>query len=128
AAPGPIGLAPPPAAPAPPTRERRPEVPAGLAAVLGRLLAKEPDDRFATPAEVAGVLRPFAEGCDLPKLLVSAGAATTSPDSPAAPVTPGPGTPRQPPPGRGTVRRRQVLLAALAVAVFSLTARAPPRS
>ncbi|NQT39349.1 MAG: hypothetical protein HQ581_17765, partial [Planctomycetes bacterium] len=34
----------------------RPEIPAALAAVVHRMLAKDPDDRFATPAEVAEAL------------------------------------------------------------------------
>jgi serine/threonine protein kinase len=52
-----------------PIREARSEVPAGLAAVLDRMLAKEPAARQAFPAEVATALQPFAAGCDLPKLL-----------------------------------------------------------
>jgi hypothetical protein len=55
-------------APAPPLRERRGDVPAGLAAVLARMLAKEPGDRFATPAEVAAALAPFTAGCTLARL------------------------------------------------------------
>jgi|GEM_PF-1449173 len=37
----------------------RPEVPAELAAVLAKMLAKEPERRFQTPAEVALALAPF---------------------------------------------------------------------
>ncbi|MBC8873120.1 MAG: protein kinase [Planctomycetes bacterium] len=51
--------------PVPPIQERRKEVPAELVHVIDRMLAKEPDDRYATPAEVADVLRPFAEEADL---------------------------------------------------------------
>ncbi len=36
-----------------------PDVPDGLAAILDRMLAKDPDDRFATPAEVAEALAPW---------------------------------------------------------------------
>jgi urea transport system substrate-binding protein len=43
-------------APVPPLRERRPEVPEYLVAVLERMLAKKPADRFGTPAEVAAAL------------------------------------------------------------------------
>jgi serine/threonine protein kinase len=39
----------------------RPDVPPGLAIVVGRMLAKDPADRFQTPAEVADALQPFAE-------------------------------------------------------------------
>lgn len=55
--------------PVPPVGEVRPEVPDGLAAVLGRMLAKAPADRFATPGEVAEALRPFASGADPAALL-----------------------------------------------------------
>jgi serine/threonine-protein kinase len=39
--------------------ELRPEVPAELAAVVHRMLAKKPEGRFATPAEVFDALAPF---------------------------------------------------------------------
>ncbi len=38
----------------------RPEIPAELAAVVHRMLARDPDDRFATPAEVAEALSPLS--------------------------------------------------------------------
>jgi serine/threonine protein kinase len=37
----------------------RPEVPWELAAVVGRMMAKEREQRYQTPAEVAGALKPF---------------------------------------------------------------------
>ena len=37
----------------------RPEVPAELAAVVAKMLAKEPERRFQTPGEVAKALTPF---------------------------------------------------------------------
>jgi serine/threonine-protein kinase len=40
----------------PDVRELRPEVPDALAAVLGRMLAKRPEDRFADPTELATAL------------------------------------------------------------------------
>jgi hypothetical protein len=43
-----------------PIAQVRPDVPAGLAAVLDRLLAKDPARRYQTPAEVAQALAPFA--------------------------------------------------------------------
>ncbi len=43
-----------------PVEVRRPEVPAGIAAVVARLLAKRPEDRYQTPAEVADTLAPLA--------------------------------------------------------------------
>src|SRR5262249_38212340 len=45
-----------------PLAKLRPEVPTGLSAVAARMLAKEPSDRYQTPAEVAEALRPFATG------------------------------------------------------------------
>ncbi len=45
---------------APPSiRELRPDVPEGLAAVLAKLLAKKPDDRYETAADVAAAVQPF---------------------------------------------------------------------
>ncbi len=41
---------------APPLEELRPETPAGLGAVIRRLMAKEPEKRFQTPAELIGEL------------------------------------------------------------------------
>ncbi len=47
-------------APVPPIREQRPDVPPPVVAVLDRMLAKKPGERFGTPAEVAAALEPFA--------------------------------------------------------------------
>lgn len=44
-----------------PVEQLRPEVPAGLAAIICKLMAKKPQDRYATPAEVVEALRPYAE-------------------------------------------------------------------
>jgi tRNA A-37 threonylcarbamoyl transferase component Bud32 len=49
----------------PALRDSRSDVPTGLPAVLDRLLAKAPADRFATPAELARALEPYAAGADL---------------------------------------------------------------
>jgi hypothetical protein len=43
----------------PPVRSLRPEVPAGLEAVLNRLLAKDPDDRYQSAEEVVEALAPW---------------------------------------------------------------------
>jgi hypothetical protein len=71
-------------APVPDIRAARPDLPEGVAAVLDRMLAKAPADRFATPAEVAEALRPFAEGSRLPELAARAAAAGEGP--PAVPA------------------------------------------
>jgi serine/threonine-protein kinase len=46
--------------PVPAVEEIRPEVPAAVGAILRRLLAKKPDDRFQKPAELAAALAPFS--------------------------------------------------------------------
>jgi serine/threonine protein kinase len=43
-----------------PVETFRDDVPAGVTALLGRMLAKNPEDRFQTPAAVALALMPFA--------------------------------------------------------------------
>jgi len=43
-----------------PIQEIRKDVPAGLAAVLKRMMAKQAGERYQTPAEVAAALAPFA--------------------------------------------------------------------
>ena len=50
-------------------RTLAPQVPEKLAAILDRLLAKDPDDRFAGPADVAEALAPWSKGAKLPRLL-----------------------------------------------------------
>jgi serine/threonine protein kinase/tetratricopeptide (TPR) repeat protein len=52
-----------------PIEEDCPGIPAALGAVLRRMLAKDPADRFETPADVATALESFADGCDLRRLL-----------------------------------------------------------
>jgi formylglycine-generating enzyme required for sulfatase activity/serine/threonine protein kinase len=42
-----------------PLNEVRPEVPADLAAVVAKMMAKKPADRYQTPAEVVDALKPF---------------------------------------------------------------------
>lgn len=54
--------------PVPPITQFSPELPAPLVAVLHRMLAKQPDDRFDTPGAVAEALEPWATGADLVQL------------------------------------------------------------
>jgi serine/threonine-protein kinase len=42
----------------------RPDVPVEVAAVIGKLMAKEQEDRYQVPAEVAQALAPFAAGAE----------------------------------------------------------------
>jgi urea transport system substrate-binding protein len=65
-------------APRPPIRDLRPDVPDSVAAIVDRMLAKEATARFATPGEVAEVLRPFVEGCDLAEFVRTTRRTTTS--------------------------------------------------
>jgi Protein kinase domain len=57
----------------PPICNLRSDVPADLAALLDRLLAKDPADRFAHPDTVAAALEPFTAGADLSRWLAEAG-------------------------------------------------------
>ncbi len=66
----------------PPIIQVRLDLPKPLLGVLDRMLAKEPDNRFATPAEVADALGPFVEDSDLPALVALA-------QGKEAPVRPG---------------------------------------
>jgi CheY-like chemotaxis protein len=43
-----------------PLRELRPEIPERLAAVIDRMMAKLPETRYGTPADVIEALKPFA--------------------------------------------------------------------
>ncbi len=44
-----------------PVTEYRPEVPAGVVAVMNKMLAKDPAQRYAMPGEVATALEPFTQ-------------------------------------------------------------------
>ena len=55
-------------APVPRIRERRPDVPERLADALGRMLAKDREGRFASPADVVRAVQPFAAGTKLAAL------------------------------------------------------------
>ncbi|MDB5340419.1 MAG: Serine/threonine protein kinaserelated protein [Planctomycetaceae bacterium] len=52
-----------------PIRELRPEITLELANIVHRMLARNPDERFSTPAEVSAALQPYAKGADLVALL-----------------------------------------------------------
>ena len=55
-----------------PVTQFRSEVPDSLAKVLDRVLAKNPEDRFSTPAELAEALLPLAATSDLRALVAEA--------------------------------------------------------
>lgn len=53
----------------PSIRSKRPDVPEKLAAIIHRMLAKTPENRFSTPQEVVEALEPYCAGADLAALL-----------------------------------------------------------
>lgn len=55
--------------PIPSVRSHRPEVSEALAAIVHRMLARNPNERFASPAEVVAALKPFAVGANLSSLM-----------------------------------------------------------
>jgi len=72
-----------------PVHALRPDVPAGLSAVVGRLLARKPADRYQTPAEAAAALEPWAApGDDFPDRLFRARPAVAGAE-PGPPTEPG---------------------------------------
>ena len=73
----------------------RPEVPVELAAVVAKMLAKEPERRFQTPAEVAEALKPFFKKGNVASTgskpqLSQAGRADAKPATAGAGSVPGP--------------------------------------
>jgi Tol biopolymer transport system component/tRNA A-37 threonylcarbamoyl transferase component Bud32 len=94
----------------PPVGQFRNDVPAELRTVLDRMLAKAPEQRFATPAEVAGALDHLARGSDLRALLAKAEGKAA--DSGSVAVHAGPGA--------GSVRGRPSWAVAASLAVLVL--------
>lgn len=70
--------------PVKPLRAHRQDVPEELDRLLERMVAKQTADRFATPSELADVLRPFAAGCDLRRLAAQARGEAVPPEPDAA--------------------------------------------
>jgi serine/threonine protein kinase len=99
-----------------PIRQFRTDVPEQMAAVLDKMMAKDPAKRYQTPAEVVAALAPWTKGPGQPPLAI------LLPDSPA------------PPPWRRTVaalagglRRSLEVLGRWLAALFLLWWRAPLR-
>jgi serine/threonine protein kinase len=65
-------------APVPPIHERRPDLPDGLALILERMLAKDREGRFPSPADVVLALQPFAAGAELAALAEASSSAVTA--------------------------------------------------
>ncbi len=95
-----------------PVQELRSEVSGPLANVVHRMLAKEPGQRYATPAEVVEALTPFAAGCDLQEWLCRCGISETISAAVApTPAASGVSLPSQTASGRGELAA-QILAAA----------------
>jgi hypothetical protein len=99
----------------PPLRDR-PDVPEAFRAVLARMLAKDPDQRFPTPAAVAEALAPFTAGADLRRLLASASGRGGDPPPGAAARTPAVAPAAA---GRRDMRGRRWVPAAVALALVA---------
>src|SRR5262245_46639906 len=67
-------------------RQYRPDVPAALDEIIARMLARDPQSRYATPAEVAQALAPFAIGTagDVPAPAATSSQADVSTAGPPA--------------------------------------------
>ena len=74
--------------PVQPITDHRPDVPPALCELLGRMLAKSPDDRPATPGTLAAELQRFVDGANL-----SALSAPAPPDAKTIPNHPRPASP-----------------------------------
>jgi serine/threonine protein kinase len=87
----------------PPVTALRPDVPPGLAAVVARLMARPPADRYQTPGEAAAALRPWADpGPHFPARLFRSAPGEHPPGPPTASgVDP---SPTPPPPTRRITR------------------------
>jgi serine/threonine protein kinase len=97
-----------------PIREIRPDVPEGLAAVLAKMIAKEPARRYQTPAELAEALAPYTQtpidppsDGEIPKVSPAARIAGFSEVNYTMPRLPSPNTPTPAPvrPASSGVRR-----------------------
>jgi eukaryotic-like serine/threonine-protein kinase len=99
-----------------PIREVRQEVPPEVAAILEKMMAKKPDDRYATPAQLADALLPFTQTpigpppeVEMPLLSAAAMGTSSAPSMVAAvqrTMPPAPRTP-QPTPGQAAVTSQQ---------------------
>jgi hypothetical protein len=104
----------------PPIEQFCPGAPPGLAAVLARMLAKDPAGRFATPGNVAEALKYFSAGAALGRLVDAAG-----PINAADAATPVPGaweTNRDRGGRSRPVRRRRAVAVLAAVGLLAVAA------
>jgi serine/threonine protein kinase len=105
--------------PPPPLCTLRPDVPEALAAVVARALAKRPEDRFQTSAELKAALAPFANSDAASSEALASGAAAIAPPRTSAPAITGGSDPLRVPGHRVWPRRLAIALTALAtIGVF----------
>jgi serine/threonine protein kinase len=110
-----------------PARLLRPDVPEGVAAILERMMMKDPAARYQTPAELAGALARFVQTpiappteSEMPRLSLAAGGGPASNPTPSPKATPTPAGRWPTPPARIEIP------AATAHAVGSRTTANPP--
>jgi serine/threonine protein kinase len=98
--------------PPPPIRDRAPEAPDGLLAVVDKALAKRPEQRYQTAAEMAAALSPFT----------SPGSVSTAPppSSPSPSVVPARAAVSRPPSLAPPNRRSTTAILVIAVAIVGL--------
>ncbi len=112
---------------APPIAEYVPGVPANLVVILDRMLAKQPEDRFDTPAAVVEALEPLARGAGTAQLVeqsrsvVVPSASATYPSNEVATASPGKSQPGAPT-GRSPAQRWLLAVAALSLVVAGFAA------
>jgi serine/threonine protein kinase len=104
--------------PVPPIADLLPQIPKELAAVIQRMLAKEPANRFAQPADVVEALTPFCWDADLPELIARAAAKETSFSQPLPAFSPAPPPSSLPRPATLSLRLRTFV--AIAVGLLML--------
>jgi serine/threonine protein kinase len=99
-----------------PVEQLRPEVPAGVGKVVRRLLAKRPEQRYQTPAEVARALAPYSRPVTPAPV---ADADEPRPDTQWPVASPCASSGPAPPPAAGQPRKRRLLWAAVLGLLFA---------
>jgi len=105
---------------APPIENLLPEIPGKLAAILEKMLAKNPADRFNQPADVIEALTPFCANAALSALLVQAEEAKTLQSCEFAARIPKRSGSSAARPASQPIRRRPSILAATGLLLFTL--------
>jgi eukaryotic-like serine/threonine-protein kinase len=95
-----------------PIERLRSDVPTEVRAIVRKLMAKRPEDRYRTPAEVAEALRPFARRWSR-SLVLNVG-------SPPDPRTPGAGVSRSRPDSRRLSLRKSLILVGVSTLIVAL--------